>query len=81
MGELKKGDKVRMIGGKQSGTKIGGIYDVSAAHGDSWLKYDGTDYDGHLCDGNEFFLIDEDGDHRYQKYPSDFLTEWEKVDV
>lgn len=80
MGELKKGDKVRMIGGGQTGTEIGGIYEVSAVHGDSWLKYDGTDDDG-ICGDNEFFLIDEDGDHRYQNYPIDALTEWEKVDV
>ena len=80
MGEVKKGDKVRLIGGGQSGCKMGGVYEVSAAHGDSWLNYDGTDDDGN-CDYDEFFLIDEDGDHRYQNYPSDALTEWEKIDV
>lgn len=81
MGELKKGDKVRLIGGGQSCCKIGGIYEVSAAHGDSWLKFDGTDDYGRFCHDNEFFLIDDDGNHRYQNYPVDALTKWEKVNV
>lgn len=77
---ISKGDKVKQVGGSQTGTVLGGIYEVVAGHGDKWLNMDGSlDKCDCVCSDDEFFLVDEDGDIRYQRYPKDSLTEWEKV--
>ncbi|MCX3078419.1 hypothetical protein N2K17_01510 [Klebsiella michiganensis] len=77
---ISKGDKVKQVGGWQPGTGLGRIYDVVAGRGDKWLNMDGTlDACGFVCSDNEFFIIDEYGYIRYQRYPKDSLTEWQKV--
>lgn len=75
---IKKGEKVKQVAGSQAGTAIGEVYEVVAGDGDSWLNLDGTLDDG-VCSDGEFFLKDDDGDIRYQVYPEDALTKWEKV--
>lgn len=72
------GDKVRQISGYQEGTHIGGEYEVVASTGDPFRTISGHLCD-EICEDGEFFLVDDDGDIRYQVFPDDAFTGWEKV--
>lgn len=69
---MKKGQVVKCIYAGEPEFTVGQLYTLTAGEGD-------TDKFGCVMDSREMMLIDDDGDERYDVYPSSALNEWELV--